>query len=399
MYDEISSRSAISREDLFFSRFFTKEFKRDHLSKKKLRLCSTNKQYTSLQADDNEVVATAVPVTASEDNVRNLSLLDGEEIKFSQCNTENHTYTSTIQGEDEGKVASKEEQERKELLMMKEPAFAFLGFASFMMLIQASHDCDQDGIDCEGNRAFAVAMAVVAGVVVFLHFAFDLAEHFKMCGRVQFWDDYVEPFLALGLWVWWGVGAFILTFTHHKDAGTADAAPWEAIGTGWLMTWAGVFTTTALLYPEFLPAWRGLQERFPFLKKLGVTDGHSFEYILGLLIASFVVFIEAADICEESDCEEERGWAFTVSLVSLIGTLVLFATGRCVDASCPIVLKIAATGLPIMWFCGISVICVDGPFEDGQPANGFFGSYAAFVFSVLICLEFYGMIGEGAKKN
>ena len=29
----------------------------------------------SLQADDNEVVATAVPVTASDDNVRNLSSL------------------------------------------------------------------------------------------------------------------------------------------------------------------------------------------------------------------------------------------------------------------------------------------------------------------------------------
>ena len=271
---------------------------------------------------------------------------------------------------------------------MKEPAFAFLGFASFMMLIQASHDCDQDGIDCEGNRAFAVAMAVVAGVVVFLHFAFDLAEHFKFCGRIQFWDDYVEPFMALGLWVWFGVGAFVLTFTPHDKAGTTDAAPWETIGTGWLMTWAGVFTTTALLYPEFLPAWRGLQETFPFLKKLGVTDGHSFEYILGLLIASFVVFIEAADICEEEDCEEENGWAFTVSLVSLI------------DASCPILLKIVATGFPVLWFCGIAVICVDEPFSGPTaPANGFFGSYAAFVFSVLICLEFYGMIGEGAKKN
>lgn len=317
--------------------------------------------------DDNEVVATAVPVTADDNN---------------------------------DVPASKEEIERKELLVMKEPAFAFLGFASFMMLIQASNDCDTDGVDCEGDRAFAVAMAVVACAVVFLHFAFDLAEHFNFCGRIQFWDDYVEPFLSLGLWVWWVVGAFVLTFKAHDDT-NVHSAPWQVLGTGWLMTWAGVFTTTALLYPEFLPAWRGLQEKFTFLKNLGVTDGHSFEYLLGCLIASFVVFTEAANICEASDCEKNRGWAFTVSLVSFVYTLLLFALGRCFDSRCPIVLKIAATALPVWWFVGIATFCVDGPFSGGGTtlANGFFGSYAAFVFSVLICLEFYGMIGETVKKN
>jgi len=283
---------------------------------------------------------------------------------------------------------------------MKEPAFAFLGFASFMMLVQASNDCDTTGVDCEGDRAFAVSMAVVAVALVSVHFAFDLLEYFKICGRMLFWDAYVEPFLALGLWIWWGVGAFVLTFKAHDDTSN-DSAPWSQLGTGWLMTWAGVFTTTALLYPEFLPAWRGLQEKYTFLKSLGVTNGHSFEYVLGILISSFVVFIEAADECDKTNCEENNGWAFTVSIVSFVYALILFATGNCLDSRCPIVLKIAASALPIWWFAGLCIICVDGPFNgaSGSPANGFFGSYAAFVFSVLICLEFYGIIGENAKEN
>ncbi len=316
-----------------------------------------------IQADDDEVVATAVPVTndVADDDV----------------------------------PSSKEELEQRKLLLQKEPAFAFLGFASFMMLVQASHDCDTDGVDCEGDRAFAVSISVFALVAVGLHFAFDLAEYFKFCGRVAFWDSYVEPFLTISLWVLWGIGAFVLTFKAHDD-NNSSSAPWSAVGTGWLMTWAGVLTTTALLYPEFSPAWKGLQEKFPFLKNVGITKGHSFVYALGLLIASFVCFVEATDLCDETDCEGNNGWAFTVSLTSFIYGIIIFTCGSCLDNSCPIILKIASAGLPIWWFVGISVICVEGPFTG--VANGFFGAYAGFTFSVLICLEYFGMIGD-KKEN
>ena len=207
----------------------------------------------SLQADDNEVVATAVPVTASDDNVRNIS---------SPRKIVHRSVSQTKHIQDEEGKCSKEEQERKELLMMKEPAFAFLGFASFMMLIQADHDCDRATLIAKVTEHSQSRWQSWLASWCFFP-AFDLAEHFKFAeeynsGMVTSNRSWLLD-CGFGL-----VSVQVLTFTPHDKVGFRRCL--ETIGTGWLMTWAGVFTTTALLYPEFLPAWRGLQERFPFLK-------------------------------------------------------------------------------------------------------------------------------------
>lgn len=341
-----------------------------------------------------EAVATAVPVTSGDP-------VDEENGMPDKSYDASDASPSTKSSEDKN--------EDEENMKQKEPAFAYLAFASFLLLIQSGYDCDRDGVDCDGERAFAVAMAVISLVVVGIHFLFYFLKPLQT--MAPWWNSFIEPFLALALFIWWFCGAVVLTFRQHDD--DADSAPFRVLGTGWLMTWTGLASTTVLLYPEMAPAWRNAQGKLSFLKKIGPTSGHSLEYIVGLLIASFIVFVEAADVCDSREsnqkCDNEFAWALIVSMISFVWALILFLAGGCLDSNerSKLVLKAMAAFMPMWWFFGIAVVCVKGPFNtpggtavansDGSAsvtgsANGFVGAYVAFVASCGIALEYFGYV-------
>lgn len=282
----------------------------------------------------------------------------------------------------------------------KETGFAALAFASLMILIQTSHDCDDDNTDCDDELAFGVAMSVVSLAVLSIHFLLYFVPAIK--AMVPGWDTVVEPFLVVALFVWTLIGVFVLTFKSHDD--TSDSAPFRVLGTGWVGTWASLAITTVLLYPSMGPAWTWVEEKCPMLKSMGATTGHEFIYVLGLTFTSLIVLIESGDKCSErddnnEDCDGKYLWAVLVSLMSLIYALVLLLCGSCVDKKMPVCLKYSSLVLPIWWFFGVCVICVDGPFENAGNANGFVGSYAAFGFSCVLAMEYHGLIGDKKKKE
>lgn len=333
---------------------------------------------------NEEAVATAVPVTTAEPMDNGISS-DG-----------------VYSGSSESKVSTNGggSKEGDDILANKETGFAALAFASIMILIQTSHDCEDDNTDCDGELAFGVAMAVVSLFVLLIHFLVYFVPAVK--AMVPGWDNFIEPFLVVSLFVWNLIGVFVLTFKEH-DA-DADAAPFNALGTGWLGCWSSLAITTVLLYPSMGPAWTSIEEKCPMFKSMGATNGHEFIYIIALTITSFIVLIEASDECaarddNDQDCDGKYLWAVLVSLISFIYALVLLLAGSCIDKSFPICLKYSSLCLPIWWFFGVCVICVDGPFETAANANGFLGSYAAFGFSCILGLEYHGVIGDKKQKQ
>jgi len=332
--------------------------------------------------DDEEAVATAVPVTTAD------ALDDGMSDSSSAPK-----YADDSAGSSSSGGADK----NNDMLANEETAFAALAFASLMILIQSSHDCDQDGVDCEDERAYAVFQGVLQLVVIGLHFLFFFVPALK---NVTFWHQMVEPFLTIFLFVWAVIGVFVLTFKHHDD-NSVNAAPFRQLGTGWLAMWSSLGILTVLLYPELAPFWNSLKEKCGFLQNVGATGGHGFIFVVALFLSSMIVFIEAADICDKrsetdgEDCDGKYAWALTCSLVGWVYALVLLVFGKCLDSRMAMISKFGSVSLAIWWFFGIAVMCVDGPFHNAGTANGFVGSYAAFGFSCFIALQAWGIVEGG----
>lgn len=282
-----------------------------------------------------------------------------------------------------------------------------MAFTSTQLLIVTCYDCNRldDGVgtECENKLAYAVFTAIVTVVLVLIQLLVKLVP--QISGACACWNQFVEPFLAISLWIFWVVSLPILTMPDHENASSPDKiAPYLALGTGWLMTWMTTVLATLMVAPAFGKWYQSLCGLMPCLANVGPAKEASASMLLGVFLLSCTVMWCAADECDHQDkaggeCDDEYAWGLTVALGSMIYCVILLACGKCLDHLLSgTIIKFGALVLTIWWWLGATVITVtQGPddgmvFTSGVPANGFFGTWLAFFLSAFMCAEHFKII-------
>uniref|UniRef100_A0A7S4DJZ8 Uncharacterized protein n=1 Tax=Lotharella globosa TaxID=91324 RepID=A0A7S4DJZ8_9EUKA len=102
-----------------------------------------------------------------------------------------------------------------------------------------------------------------------------------------------------------------------------------------------------------------------------------------ILVMSFVVMVEASIECDRANnCSDERGWAVTVSVISIICTGVAIALEMYTDVCSDIIGVIFAFFLLLLWSGGAGVLTFRAPFT--ATGNGYFASWLAWFASAYL---------------
>jgi len=242
--------------------------------------------------------------------------------------------------------------------------------------------------------------------VLLIHFLVKMVP--QIAGLCGCWNQFFEPFLAIALWVLWMITLPILTMPDHESADKAsEIAPYQGLGTAWLMIWAAAALSTMMVAPAFGGWYQKLVGLMPFLGKLGPAKESNAGMLLGVLLLSSVVMWCVSDICDfrdqeaqgNLDCDDEYAWGLCVALFSMIYCLIMLLCGQCLDSLLNgVIVKWMSVVLAIWWWMGATVITVtQGPddgnvFTNGTPANGFFGTWLAFTFSAIMAAHHFGLV-------
>jgi hypothetical protein len=290
-------------------------------------------------------------------------------------------------------------------LVDKTVAVWAIALGSFIEMWAAAAYCDirnDDWSDCKDEWAWAVCAGVISLVLVIvilvlMKFKPDLVE--GIFGQVLY-------VIIFGIWI---VTVAICTFEKPFAPGPTGygygSGNWGYAGNGYFATWMCCIFSFILII-----------EGVPFLasilsKVFGSLDD-SKRMLLWVWCGSFIEMWHSARICDKSwYCEGMLAWGVSAGAISAGLILIFFILGKfvpAVDAQ----LKWFALFLALWWVAAVCTLtmpsdachgaspCLDkDTYKAGlflEASNGFFGTWAAMVWAVILATKQFGVAMPGS---
>lgn len=255
-----------------------------------------------------------------------------------------------------------EEQKSGENQMISSGGVLLLLFImSVIVLTKAAIHCD--GVQCDGVYAYALAVGIVSS---FFSISYVLLGRFN---KLSMLPGKHRLFFGAFMFVWWTLGAGILTFKGGMGV-------FITTGNGYFACWIAWGCSSWLLKTEFARA-QAVIDRF---QTMGMVSW--------LLLASGVEVFASIAVCDMPDysgCPNDLAiWALVAGAVSLVVALLLMFV--------PVVnkhVKYIAMFLAIWWICGAGANTFKGPFMT--TGNGYFASWACLIVSLLLLQPHMGV--------
>ncbi|CAK9102208.1 Uncharacterized protein SCF082_LOCUS47771 [Durusdinium trenchii] len=222
---------------------------------------------------------------------------------------------------------------------------------SFVVLVAASSTCS-DFSYCKGRFGYAVA----AGVISFL-----LCGWFLLMERKGVLGDQPRMAVVVFLCIWWVLLACLTTF------GELNNAPFIIPGNGYFAAWGGCIVSILMLSHEV----GKVRDTIEKMQKVGNRIGI-------LLVASLVVLFAGAADCDHG-CTGLEGYAIAVGCISFMCGLVLVFAGPKLGDNAK---KFFGMFMIVWWSVAVIILTFVNPFKF--VGNGFFGTWAAFISTVLL---------------
>jgi len=212
---------------------------------------------------------------------------------------------------------------------------------------------------CFGNVAYTLACGLV-GMVVALFMIFG-----EKCSPVAGCVSSARPYVGLFLFLWWLIGACIITFD----------GPYTVVSNGYLGAWVACFASIA--YSMEVSEWAN--------KFINLFKGEASKMgtaMLGLVIASCVELIAAAIAC--GNCSNYVAYAVAVGAVSLFFCIVILFVPQCIPAASSAAPYIMVF-LFLWWFVAAIVLTFVSPFV--WAGNGYFATWVAAICAAIMFLQ------------
>jgi len=183
-----------------------------------------------------------------------------------------------------------------------------------------------------------------------------------------------EMLIAFFFFVWWVVGACVLTFNF---------LPFFITGNGYFSLWAGAFASAGYLADASGRTLDGLASR-----------ARSKGPLFGLIVPSVVLIIATTtdNMLELDQCK----YGLSVGIISLVGILFLLALddrgsrldfGRNGQRMADTLPKLVAFVLVCLWAAAAIVLTFDGPDRFKVTGNGYFACWLGLVLSFCFAVQ------------
>jgi len=183
-----------------------------------------------------------------------------------------------------------------------------------------------------------------------------------------------EMLIAFFFFVWWVVGACVLTFNF---------LPFFITGNGYFSLWAGAFASAGYLADASGRTLDGLASR-----------ARSKGPLFGLIVPSVVLIIATTtdNMLELDQCK----YGLSVGIISLVGILFLLALddrgsrldfGRNGQRMADTLPKLVAFVLVCLWAAAAIVLTFDKPFTNTSLANGYFACWLGLILSFCFAVQ------------
>jgi len=247
---------------------------------------------------------------------------------------------------------------------------------SLVVLVQGGVECTQHSSGCKDQYAYILAVGTVSfGLSLFCVF-------WSVCAMRSF--KKYSPVLAIFFLVWWAIGTFVATFS----------SPFEKSGNGYFGAW-GAFVAS------FVMAGASSERLRNYLgSALTRVVAGSIEAKLSMGVAAASVVVLIAVVFEAADSEAMTTyelWGLICASSSFL--FILFHTILripCERFTChPMIFGVI---LSVWWCLGVAALTFGMPFK--YAGNGFFATWSAFIFSVILAVkgaDGYG--GPGFSKR
>jgi len=244
-----------------------------------------------------------------------------------------------------GSEEGQQQPPRQELLENLGGVVTILFGCSVLVLVQAAVWCQ----NCEGREAYAVTVGAVSGLITLVYLL--MARYNRLPSNARF-------VLAVFMFIWWTVGAGMLTF----PGGT-----FQITGNGYFGSWGGWSCSAWLMKTEY-GRLQSLVDRFS-------EQGH----VSWLLLASLLEMGAAIAQCNQiiSKCTDYDAFALATGVVSVVITLCLIFIPALQGQ-----IKVIGMFLVLWWVAGAGINTFKGPFQF--TGNGFFSSWACLIASVFM---------------
>eukprot|EP01062_Namystynia_karyoxenos_P014514 TRINITY_DN1521_c0_g2_i1.p1 TRINITY_DN1521_c0_g2~~TRINITY_DN1521_c0_g2_i1.p1 ORF type:complete len:619 (+),score=186.77 TRINITY_DN1521_c0_g2_i1:112-1968(+) len=109
-----------------------------------------------------------------------------------------------------------------------------------------------------------------------------------------------------------------------------------------------------------------------------------------ICIASAVVLIRTAILCDDTHCKDYHGWALACGCVSFVLCLTLLLIKKFNACNVDSFMKWIALFLLLWWIAGCGCMTFERPYKI--TGNGYFGAWGALIFSWLLCIEHWPVL-------
>lgn len=222
--------------------------------------------------------------------------------------------------------------------------------ASVILTISASTTCSDQNY-CKGKSGFAVAAGVISLVVSIVYLALD---------RVNNLTPKLQLALVIFFFAWW---VFVAGFTTF-----GSDAPFVVPGNGYFAAWGGLLCSLMLL-ANAVGRVRDTIDRFSKL-------GHRYAI---LLVASLVVLFSGVAECSHGCKDYNASYAIAVGCVSFAVVLIRILLSAKLPEKGN---KVFVMFMIVWWAVALIVLTFFNPFTN--VGNGYFGTWAALICSVLL---------------
>lgn len=232
--------------------------------------------------------------------------------------------------------------------------------AAVAVMVQASIDCDRMNerndlngkTNCRGNLAYAVAVGALGAVIVLVYMLLVKFVSLPAKGKV---------FMTVVLFIWWSMGAFIITFD----------GPYLITSNAYFGTWVA-WTTSAVLLSNSFSEVQGAVSRF---QALGKSVGM-------LFLGSAVELAASISYCSEGSgiCVDYAAYALACGVVSLVVVMLMILVPSLAEHK-----RVIGLFMVAWWVAGAGINTFAGIFKI--TGNGYFASWMSLVAAVGLLQE------------